>query len=1171
MKIRVNPHNVEILREETEPINELEVKVSKCEFEFDEQITNEFVKEAYFTLNGSTYKQIIVNNECDYPNEVLTQKGTLEIGVVAYKVVNNEEIIRYNPSPDYYDTWVGSLKDAENTEPLTPSDKEQMQSQISQNTSDISDLQANKQDKLTAGDNITIDENNVISAVDTIYDDTEIKADIQELQETKIDKDVNNLTYYTLTTETGSKIDLSINSSTYVMTLKLKDKNNNDISTDSIDLPLETMVVGARYDSTTKEIVLTLKNGQEVRFSVADLVSGLQTEITENNKLSSDLVDDTNNTNKFVSASEKAQITTNKNDITAIKDGEEIDSFSDVENAFDGVDTVLGLKEDKSNKVTEINSSSTDTQYPSAKCVYDSQEEQNEKIAELEMLYNAFPTVSAEDTTIQLDNTAKVKFREIDLKGNTSQVVIPEEQGTSVSNTSIYVSDVNTDKENNIEMSGNTYQETTTGINVYNVNGTKVNVSPEITIDSDYYVSCTYNNSSSSTIHYSNFMINKNDLLKTSTNYLIVCEIKSVSGSGRLYPFTKHINSCIETANTNYPFSTLSAGYKILIPVTTKSEFTSDTRYDLRTLVAYAVGESGSITFRLSLLTDTTITSDTFVYEKFTFGASPNPSYPQNIEVVTGTQNVEVCGKNLFDKSQAILGRRLDLSGNLYSESGYYTTPYIRVNPSTKYIKNSPSQDAYHRYCFYTKNKTFISQSTYNLYTMPSRCEYVRFCGLQSELDTTQFEQGDTSTTYEAYQGTTYPVNLGNIELCKISTYQDRIYKRNDKWYLYKEIGKITLNGTETVTRKGTNTTGYYRFAIDIGRNIYSTDTTQEDAPFYCNKFVNGSRGKSYTLVDCIFPTDTTFGYSSFGIYYDATKEMTSTQFQNWLSQNGIVVYYPYATPTTTEITDTNLVNQLNALYNANIYPITNINTDTSNLLPYIDLHYNFVTPSPSPSRPSVVNVVKGNNTITISNSDNTESQVFPINLGDMELCKIGTYQDYIYESNGNWFKKDNIGKVVLNGSEDWEVFLNVNYEYQLVLFDGATTDTDNQYFPAICSNYINRNVASSLLNNYEFSHFSTKPTPSSTQKKRYVRFRNNEITTLQDWKNNLESNNSIIYIPLATPTDTQITDTTLITQLDNLQKAISYDSQTNISQNNTDKPFIIYAEAIRSLKDVFE
>jgi hypothetical protein len=329
MKIRVNPHNVEIVREETEPINELEVKVSKCEFEFDEKITNEFVKEAYFTLNGSTYKQIIVNNECDYPNEVLTEKGTLEIGVVAYKVENGEELIRYNPSPDYYDTWVGSLKDAENSEPITPTDKEQMQSQISQNTSDISDLQANKQDKLTAGDNITIDENNVISAVDTIYDDTEIKQDITNLQNTKVDKiegkglstndytteeknklaslenyddteikqeltsqgnqieqnktDIDtintNLVNYSLITETGSKITLTIDNTTYQMYATLKDKNNNTISTSNIiDLPIEQLVMSVDYDNTTKEIVIELQNGEITRVPVGALISGLVSE-----------------------------------------------------------------------------------------------------------------------------------------------------------------------------------------------------------------------------------------------------------------------------------------------------------------------------------------------------------------------------------------------------------------------------------------------------------------------------------------------------------------------------------------------------------------------------------------------------------------------------------------------------------------------------------------------------------------------------------------------------------------------------------------------------------------------------------------------------------------------------------------------------------------------------
>ncbi len=116
--------------------------------------------------------------------------------------------------------------------------------------------------------------------------------------------------------ETGNKINLSIDNSTYILTATLLDKNNNIISTsDGIDLPLESMVVGASYDNTTKNITLTLQNGQTTSFSVADLVSGL--------------------------------VSTND------------------------MNTALANKEDIGNKTTTITNISTDTQYPSAKAVYD--------------------------------------------------------------------------------------------------------------------------------------------------------------------------------------------------------------------------------------------------------------------------------------------------------------------------------------------------------------------------------------------------------------------------------------------------------------------------------------------------------------------------------------------------------------------------------------------------------------------------------------------------------------------------------------------------------------------------------------------------------------------------------------------------------------------------------
>ena len=148
MKLIVNPHKIEI---EKTPVNEKEIDITKIEFEFID-IPENYVKDAYFTLNGTSYKVLIVNNECNIPYEVLTNKGQVEIGVVAYLVEDEEEIKRYNPSPVYISTLAGSLKeDYENTEPITPTDKEQMEQAIQDMETKIDnlDIDAEKADKTT--------------------------------------------------------------------------------------------------------------------------------------------------------------------------------------------------------------------------------------------------------------------------------------------------------------------------------------------------------------------------------------------------------------------------------------------------------------------------------------------------------------------------------------------------------------------------------------------------------------------------------------------------------------------------------------------------------------------------------------------------------------------------------------------------------------------------------------------------------------------------------------------------------------------------------------------------------------------------------------------------------------------------------------------------------------
>ena len=123
----------------------------------------------------------------------------------------------------------------------------------------------------------------------------------------------------------ASTIDLVVDPDTYVVTATLKDQDGAALSSDTIDLPLESVVVSGSYDNTNKKVILTLQSGSTVEFSVADLVSGLQTEITSTNKLSADLIKD-GTTNKTVTATEKSTWNSKQdaiNDLSTIRSNAE--------------------------------------------------------------------------------------------------------------------------------------------------------------------------------------------------------------------------------------------------------------------------------------------------------------------------------------------------------------------------------------------------------------------------------------------------------------------------------------------------------------------------------------------------------------------------------------------------------------------------------------------------------------------------------------------------------------------------------------------------------------------------------------------------------------------------------------------------------------------------------
>jgi len=110
------------------------------------------------------------------------------------------------------------------------------------------------------------------------------------------------------TTKYGASLDMSLNSSTYVLTIQLKDQDGNNLGeAKTVDLPLESMVTGGSYDNATKKITLTQQSGGNVEISIGDIISGLQPAINASNKLSADYISD-GTTNKVYTATEKTKL-----------------------------------------------------------------------------------------------------------------------------------------------------------------------------------------------------------------------------------------------------------------------------------------------------------------------------------------------------------------------------------------------------------------------------------------------------------------------------------------------------------------------------------------------------------------------------------------------------------------------------------------------------------------------------------------------------------------------------------------------------------------------------------------------------------------------------------------------------------------------------------------------
>lgn len=553
----------------------------------------------------------------------------------------------------------------------------------------------------------------------------------------------------------------------------------------------------------------------------------------------------------------------------------------------------------------------------------------------------------------------------------------------------------------------------------------------------------------------------------------------------------------------------------------------------------YVTLDANDVYYSLSLFPNIndTINIDTYLqiekgssvtsYEPYT-GAipSPNPSYPQDIHVVTGDNEIKVGNKNLLniDATQlpsndwykynsenqkftikqgsgagALITIPINISlevGDIIStsiicEQGQYSDGTIQIGtyhntgtaswqgrvdlPRNTNLKNN-----------IYKTENFVINDTIESFTL-----FVYGVQTVSEniVFKVQVEKKSTVTSYEPYQSQTFPLTLGNLEYCKIGDYSDVFTKPSGKNLLFETITNASISSNGIITGSGD------LFDLHIAR-------VKQGQTYIASGIA--SNPSSYDFV-CGFFTD--------------IPEMDSITYNN-----------------------SRIVQSVNPLFTAPIngYVAIRSNTGLTNCQlekgssateyePYNDGKWYL--------KKNVGKVVfDGSESWSISsikdNNDNIIGYRYNLNLAYLQLPAIQNTSTYYSTSFANYFK--NINNTVFIGNVDYSNAEECMQKHgnSIVAYN---TGEDNRIL---------------ILHNDYFT------------------LEDYNLTSFKNW---LSTHNTELCYPLVTPTYTLLNDT-LQAQLNAIyEKALSYQDQTNISQVNDDLPFVIKASACYDLNKLVE
>ena len=643
-----------------------------------------------------------------------------------------------------------------------------------------------------------------------------------------------------------------------------------------------------------------------------------------------------------------------------------------------------------------------------------------------------------------------------------------------------------------LKIYGDTTQQTYSGKNLFDLDD--LTYVGHTTYTSDGWATVDVDNSEGTSVIYANFSpANLPDtLLPTSTTCSIVAEIKSVSVTGdsaSLNLINSHAQSQFSTT-VSVSLADLTDGQVYVGTSTTKADYTGCSR-STRTYVSIAAGAKAKIVYRMSLIVGTSVTPDNFVYEPWTGGIpSPNPDFPMPIQVVTGGQTVSVVGKNLLPLVNQSCGQ-----GSLY----------YSVDAGKLKMTGSRSVEVQKNASVFKNNFSFkLAAGTYTV-----SCS----------------ETGSKSGT----------INL----------------------YLLDKADDSTL---VTITKNGSNSLTLTQ-ETEIYLGIYSYQLTITDSVLYALQIEQGLAPSTYQSYQAQ-TYNVNLGKNLWGGFAnDFAITPAGISFVN--KDDGTI-----EVGAGTSTAEANSMNSAQARDNGRIktlpagrYTLSG-STSSIRLLVVDSTGYGLATSSNGVPASFTLSQKTGvfirasipaNTTVEATvirpqlEAGSTATTYAPY-FTPIELCKIGTYQDYIYKTNGNWYKHAEVGKVVLTGdvSETWSgANSNTIYRYEnatLLPIQPETTEIGG----AISDYYTGNTYAKCYNGQVDYGVSLQKTNP-------YIVVRNKDIVGVSALRTWLSTHNTTVYYQLATATNTAITNTTLIAQLDALLEGGSYEPQTNITLTAAD------------------